>query len=142
MTDLESRVRELETKSLRADHIGRMLDTMTEALGPVIQQHVDGLVEPLRAEVKKLRSDNLALHDRLASVEEKGTLEYLGVWKPDTSYQRGNFVTWQGSMWHASRDTQAKPGESSPEASGWTLSVKRGSDGQPAKGVATPRSVA
>lgn len=54
-----------------------------------------------------------------------------GVWR-DGAYERGDAVTWAGSLWIARRDTTDKP-ESSDA---WRLAVKRGRDGkaaQPAK---------
>jgi len=53
-----------------------------------------------------------------------------GVYKSGEQYQRGDMVTWGGSLWLAQRDTDAKP--DTPE-SGWRLAVKRGRDGKDAK---------
>lgn len=53
-----------------------------------------------------------------------------GVYREATAYQRGDCVTWGGSMWIAQKDTDAKPGE----GDGWRLAVKRGRDGKDAKG--------
>lgn len=55
---------------------------------------------------------------------------YRGVFKDGQSYDQGDLVTWAGSMWHCDEPTTAKPGEG---ASGWTLAVKRGRDGQDRK---------
>jgi HK97 family phage prohead protease len=59
--------------------------------------------------------------------EEQGRA-YKGVWKPGT-YAAGSFVTHSGSMWHADKSTDFKPGE----GGGWTLAVKSGRDGKDAK---------
>jgi hypothetical protein len=53
---------------------------------------------------------------------------YKGVWKPG-AYPAGSFVTHGGSMWHADKSTDFKPGE----GGGWTLAVKSGRDGKDAK---------
>jgi hypothetical protein len=47
-----------------------------------------------------------------------------GVWR-ERSYDRGDVVSWGGSMWVAQRDTSDKPETSDA----WRLSVKRGRDG-------------
>jgi hypothetical protein len=78
-----------------------------------------------------LHHDVGALRDKLTSIERKGLespLQYRGVWKPGT-YSAGSFVTHAGSMWHADKATDFKPGE----GGGWTLSVKSGRDGKDAK---------
>lgn len=54
---------------------------------------------------------------------------YRGVWT-EKEYQRGDMVTWAGSVWHADKATSAKP--DTPD-SGWKLAVKRGRDGRDAK---------
>lgn len=50
-----------------------------------------------------------------------------GVYKPDGEYQKGDAVTWGGSLWIAQKDAPAsKPGEDG----GWRLAVKKGRDGK------------
>jgi len=51
---------------------------------------------------------------------------YRGVYIQGTMYERGDVVTWAGSLWHANADTTMRPGDGSPA---WTLAVKRGRDG-------------
>ena len=53
-----------------------------------------------------------------------------GVYKAGQQYERGDAVTWGGSLWLAQRDTSEKP--DTPD-SGWRLAVKRGRDGKDAK---------
>ena len=52
---------------------------------------------------------------------------YVGVWQRGASYQRGDLVTFGGSVWHANTTPppDAKPGDGS---NAWTLAVKRGQD--------------
>lgn len=54
---------------------------------------------------------------------------YRGVWT-EKEYQRGDMVTWAGSVWHAEKATSTKP--DTPDG-GWKLAVKRGRDGKDAK---------
>jgi hypothetical protein len=52
---------------------------------------------------------------------------YRGVFKDGQKYERGDTVTWGGSLWHCDSDTQEKPGEGSTT---WTLCAKKGRDGK------------
>ena len=50
-----------------------------------------------------------------------------GVYKPDGEYQKGDAVTWGGSLWIAQKDgPESKPGEDGS----WRLAVKKGRDGK------------
>ena len=53
---------------------------------------------------------------------------YRDVFKEGEEYQRGDLVTWGGSLWHCDTPTKAKPGTDD-----WTLAVKKGRDGKDAK---------
>lgn len=53
-----------------------------------------------------------------------------GVYKDDSAYQRGDAVTWGGSLWIAQKDSpDSKPGT----GDGWRLAVKKGRDGKDGK---------
>lgn len=56
-------------------------------------------------------------------------LEYLSVYKAGTSYQRGQCVTWDGSIWHCNEATSEAPGKSNK----WTLAVRKGQNGKDGK---------
>lgn len=55
---------------------------------------------------------------------------YRGVYTAGETYQFGDMVTWGGSLWHAEKETSAKP--DSPDGD-WKLAVKKGRDGKDAK---------
>lgn len=55
---------------------------------------------------------------------------YRGVFKDGEPYERGDLVTWAGSLWHCNKQTSAKPGEAAED---WTLAVKKGRDGKDGK---------
>lgn len=55
---------------------------------------------------------------------------YRGVYTAGQTYQYGDMVTWGGSLWHAEKETSAKP--DSPDGD-WRLAVKKGRDGKDAK---------
>lgn len=53
-----------------------------------------------------------------------------GVYKEGSAYQRGDAVTWGGSLWIAQKDLpDSKPGM----GDGWRLAVKKGRDGKDGK---------
>ena len=53
-------------------------------------------------------------------------LTYRGTYQHGEQYQKGNFVTHAGSMWHAQVDAPTdKPGSNTGH---WKLAVKRGKD--------------
>jgi hypothetical protein len=84
-----------------------------------IADQVAAATLPLECEVRELRQ-------RLDAIPPP--LDYRGVWAHGT-YQRNACCTWEGALWIAVRDTDAKPGEGA-EACGWQLAVKRGERGK------------
>lgn len=53
---------------------------------------------------------------------------YRGVYEAGREYERGDTVTWGGSLWHCdARTTTAKPDSSEKH---WTLAAKKGRDGR------------
>lgn len=55
---------------------------------------------------------------------------YRGVFREGVRYERGDTVTFGGSLWHCNAETtEEKPGEGSAD---WTLAAKRGRDGRSA----------
>jgi hypothetical protein len=64
--------------------------------------------------------------DRVKALEEREKhFGFKGVWQASNDYLRGNFVTYDGSLWHCNSDnTRSKPGSGSD----WTLAVKSGRD--------------
>lgn len=49
-----------------------------------------------------------------------------GIFRDGASYERGDAVTWAGSLWIAQRSAETKPGDGED----WRLAVKRGRDGK------------
>lgn len=77
------------------------------------------------AQFVKERTDPLC--DRIAQLEQRlADFGYVGEWQEATEYKHGNFCSLGGSMWHAERDTTARPTTEHPD---WRLAVKRGRDG-------------
>lgn len=68
-----------------------------------------------------------AVRAAVADLQVRGLADvYRGVYKPGDPYQRSELATWDGSLWLAVRDTNARPG--SDDA--WVLIVKRGQNGR------------
>ena len=57
--------------------------------------------------------------------------DYKGTHKDDVNYEKGDFTTWGGSLWHAWRDNPS--GRPGTKDSGWKLAVKKGQNGKDAK---------
>lgn len=53
---------------------------------------------------------------------------YRGIFNADTSYRKGNSVTWGGSLWIAEKN--APEGKPDMSESGWRLAVKKGQNGK------------
>lgn len=64
---------------------------------------------------------------------------YRGVYSEGTTYQRGDTVTFGGSLWHCDRESSAKP-DTIGEQKAWTLCAKRGRDGKDGTIKAPPKS--
>lgn len=70
-----------------------------------------------------------SLAARIEALEARPpAISYEGVWQEGKAYERGQFVTRGGAMWHANCATKAKPGEG--DSADWTLAVKSGRDGK------------
>lgn len=53
---------------------------------------------------------------------------YRNVYKEGAAYDKGDVVTWAGSLWHADKDQP--PGKPGTADSGWTMAAKKGRDGK------------
>jgi hypothetical protein len=62
--------------------------------------------------------------ERIAALEARTTLEYLGIWEAK-EYNPGNIVTHSGGMWHCRNTTR-----SLPPSGDWQLCVKSGRPGK------------
>jgi hypothetical protein len=61
----------------------------------------------------------------------KPGMQYHGVFVPGKTYEKGDCVTYDGSVWHCDADmTPARPGNGVAD---WTLAVKRGQNGRDGK---------
>lgn len=80
--------------------------------------------EQLRQMRKQCDQDRMkALEARIATLETS-PLHYDGPHETGKVYDKGVFVTHDGSVWHCNYKTASRPGE----GPAWTLAVKRGKD--------------
>ncbi|MEO3387330.1 hypothetical protein [Mesorhizobium sp. CAU 1741] len=135
--------------------VATMTDGSTKELGQVVGKDADmaaierSIVEKVAA-IPKPR-DGFSLSDFDATLMDDGrtvllsfdqgeqsfkvelgipAMIYRGVFKEGRSYEKGDTVTWGGSLWHCDVDaTEEKPDS---QAKHWTLAAKRGRDGKDA----------
>src|SRR5690625_966971 len=84
---------------------------------------LDGMTVEMQPDGRTLELD-FGLYGR--RTVKMPNLVYRGIWK-DGQYERGDAVTWAGSLWIAEQDTMSKP---STDDSGWRLAVKKGRAGE------------
>lgn len=89
-----------------------------------------GLGDAVLLTLCELRATRALLEKRLATLEARTPFSYEGVFDGSKKYQRGNFVTHDGSLWHAERETRSEPGAGAD----WKLAVKKGKDARPGSG--------
>lgn len=93
---------------------GRLTRAIVKGLVPAIHEHV----------AKQITAATNPLLARIAELEARPALKYVGVWRADTIYRPGEITTDHGSSWHCERSTTQRPGVNED----WTLMVKRGRD--------------
>ena len=65
----------------------------------------------------------VALEARLLALEQRSAgVKWAGTWKQQRAYREGELVTHKGSLWLATCETVARPGQSAD----WILTVKTG----------------
>ena len=92
-------IRERMAEAREASRNGRNVVTYTQGQHEAITTAMAGLL---------LRNEILA--QRVAALEARPELKYLGVWKDGSVYREGAAVTHDGSLWIAKGDTIEQPG--------------------------------
>ena len=93
-----------------------------------LQKILAGIAGPLKEQFAAMEKRINVLEHEWVGLEHKQQgldqrMRYRSIWDPTTEYQTGNFVTFNGGMWHAQVDSKGmKPGESGS----WKLAVMRG----------------
>lgn len=91
---------------------------------------IKGVNDSLSTRAAALEARIEVLERGLTDIRRQPTLEYTGTWQEGTTYERGQMVTHQGSVWYCKRPAATRPNED-PER--WQLMVKRGRDGRDAR---------
>jgi hypothetical protein len=87
------------------------------------QQIKHSIKQPTEAAIAALEARIAALETRVDELQTaSGELRYVGTWRDGREYQRGNFTTANGSLWHCEQPTRSRPGTDST----WKLAVKKG----------------
>jgi hypothetical protein len=95
---------------------------------------VDG-VDEVKAEQVSERGFEFTLHKSSGSVIAKSctipAMIYKEIYSDKTQYEKGDAVTYAGSLWVATSDSPTSaPGTGSAEDTGWRLAVKSGRNGK------------
>ena len=67
-----------------------------------IDRILDGVLPIIAEQIKKL-------HDRIAALEARPAVKYLGVYDEHTEYPEGSLVSDHGSVWHANAKLEGRP---------------------------------
>jgi hypothetical protein len=73
------------------------------------------------------------LAERIAELEARPTVKYLGTWEAGRTYGPGDVITELGAMWHCRELTNTKPDYSAAGTQAWQLCVKAGRPGRDAR---------
>jgi hypothetical protein len=95
----------------------------------IAQQFMEGVRGYVERVCEVIAARFVKLEAKVAELESKPSFKYCGVFSADSQYERGEFVTHAGSLWHAWKSTRQVPGTSDD----WQLAVKRGSPGRDAR---------
>jgi hypothetical protein len=97
--------------------IAKILDEVVTTIAPILKEHIAATIAPIVARLDKLEMQH-------------ADWKYVGVWSGDRQYSENNWCTYDGSVWHAQRDSKgAKPGD----GDSWRLAIRRGQNGKDAR---------
>jgi hypothetical protein len=109
--------------------LGGSIEKSVPAAPPKSARLIRSIAAGFAPEVANFVKQAIApLVERIAQLEARPTVRYLGTWTEGTRYGEGAMVTDHGSVWACEFPTTERPG-SSPH---WVLAVKRGRDGKDA----------
>jgi hypothetical protein len=86
-------------------------DDIAKEIADILRQYVAAATKPLKDRIAELERC-------VKEIELRGELKYLGTWREDQQYERGNFCTMNGGMWHCEMRTQSRPGTDATVKSG------------------------
>ncbi|NVP55969.1 hypothetical protein [Mycoplana rhizolycopersici] len=155
ISPMEARIADLEKRLADAGTPVDVVNALIDRTGNLVLTMSDGTVKDLGpvvgkdGEPGKPGRDGFSLEDFDATLMDDGrtvllafvsndqsfkvelgipTMIYRGVYQDGSSYQKGDTVTWGGSLWHCDADkTDEKPDSAEKH---WTLAAKKGRDGK------------
>jgi hypothetical protein len=75
-----------------------------------LEKQMESLEKQIQSLTVKVATTHTLVEARLKAIRDPA-LKYCGVWQEGVEYECGNFVTFNGSMWHCnSRTSTSKPG--------------------------------
>jgi hypothetical protein len=96
---------------------GRVLALINVVADSLLDSIIEHVVKPFK--------------QRIAELEARRELQYTGTWDDQRIYNKGDFITYDGSMWAClEAHCGVRPGSSDTS---WKLAVKRGKDGRDAR---------
>ena len=98
------------------------LDRMADEMLRALDERYGAVFQALRTRLDDAER-------KIATLEAQKGIAYKGVWRQGEHYDRGQYVTCAGSLWHANESTDSRPGD----CMHWTLVVKAGKDGRDAR---------
>jgi hypothetical protein len=101
-------------------------EAMADAFVNAVRHALKHALPPLNKKIQ-------ALEARVAELEARPELRYLGIHEEGKEYRAGSAVTLGGSVWIAEQRTRATPGDPAPASRAWRLAVQRGRPGRDAR---------
>ncbi|MGX1110550.1 MULTISPECIES: hypothetical protein [Bradyrhizobium] len=115
----ESQKQQFIKQSGISDQKLREIETLMEAIAPVIRDYVVKAVTPL---VDRL----CAVEQKTFELQEKPLVPWVGTWDSEKEFKRHTFCSDRGAMWFAVTDSKGvRPGSGDGV---WRLCVKAGRD--------------
>jgi hypothetical protein len=102
--------------------------------GAALTSHDKALIAGIAPTIYALERELEKLRARVAELEARPTLKYLGTWREGKTYSAGTFITDAGSVWYCHASTSSRPGENAD----WQLAVKSGGGSHEPAGARAP----
>ncbi|MGX1323737.1 hypothetical protein AB7M17_007190 [Bradyrhizobium sp. USDA 377] len=119
----ESQKQQFIRQSGISDQKLREIETIMDAIAPVIREYVVKAVTPLVDRLIEVEKKTLELQDR-------PLVPWAGTWESEKEFKRHTFCSDRGAMWYAVADSKGvRPGSGEGV---WRLCVKAGRDGKDA----------
>jgi hypothetical protein len=97
---------------------------LADSFAAVLVDEIREAVAPLRQQLDTLAERQVALTKQVA---ERG-IRYCGVYEDGRAYDKGDLITWDGSLWACLEATTVKPGYVINGPRAWQLAAKKGRD--------------